>query len=282
MTDLYNTLGVEKTATQDEIKSAYRKLASKHHPDRGGDTAKFQEIQAAYATLSDEQKRAEYDNPQPQMRGFNFNGGGFPPGFEEMFGGGNPFGDVFGRRTQQPARNRTLNLQTQITLEEAFRGKELIATVQLPSGRNQVLEVKIPPGVNDGTTLRLSSMGDDSIKNVPRGDIHLTVHVLPHPIYQRQGDDLIKTLTVGCLDAMVGKTLQFDTIDNKTLEITVAPGTQHGQVLAVQGYGMPNISNPSMKGRLLLTINITIPTELTEDQKDLVKQIIKYQYAKNS
>lgn len=274
MTDYYQTLGVDRSASQDDIKRAYRGLASKHHPDKGGDTVKFQEIQAAYATLSDPQKKDEYDNPRPQ-----FHGGGMPPGFEDVFsqmfgGSGSPFSDMFGRRPQ-PVRNRNLNLQTQISLEEAFHGKELIANIQLPSGRDQVLEVKIPAGVSDGITLRLAGMGDDSIGNMPRGDIHLSIHVMPHPVYQRQGDDLIKTLSVSCLDAIVGKNVQFDTIDGKTLEMTIAPGTQHGQTLAVQGYGMPSISNAYMKGRLLLNINITVPTNLTVSQKELIKQIVK-------
>ena len=277
MTDYYQTLGVDRSASQDDIKRAYRGLASKHHPDKGGDTVKFQEIQAAYATLSDPQKKEEYDNPRPQFHGGS--GGGMPPGFEDIFsqmfgGGGSPFGDMFGQRRQQPARNRTLNLQTQITLEEAFHGKELIATIQLPSGRDQVLEVKIPAGVSDGVTLRLAGMGDDSVSNSPRGDIHLSVHVMPHPAYQRQGDDLIRGLRVNCLDAILGKTMQFDTIDGRTLEVNIQPGTQHGQTLAVAGYGMPNMSNSFMKGRLLLQINITVPTNLTATQKELVKQII--------
>lgn len=278
MTDYYQTLGVDRGASQDDIKRAYRGLASKHHPDKGGDTVKFQEIQAAYATLSDPQKKEEYDNPRPQFHGGG--GGGMPPGFEDIFsqmfgGGGSPFGDVFGGRRPQPVRNRNLNLQTQITLEEAFHGKELIATIQLPSGRDQVLEVKIPAGVSDGITLRLAGMGDDSVSNMPRGDIHLSVHVMPHPVYSRQGDDLIKSLSVSCLDAIIGKSVQFDTIDGRTLEVTIAPGTQHGQTLAVQGYGMSNMSNAYMKGRLLLNINITVPTNLTESQKELIKQIVK-------
>ena len=277
MTDYYQTLGVDRSASQDDIKRAYRGLASKHHPDKGGDTVKFQEIQAAYATLSDPQKKEEYDNPRPQFHG---GGGGMPQGFEDIFsqmfgGGGSPFGDVFGGRRPQPVRNRNLNLQTQITLEEAFHGKELIATIQLPSGRDQVLEVKIPPGVSDGITLRLAGMGDDSVGNTPRGDIHLSIHVMPHRVYQRQGDDLVKSLSVSCLDAIIGKSVQFDTIDGKTLEVMINPGTQHGQTLAVQGYGMPNMSNAYMKGRLLLNINITVPTNLTESQKELIKQIVK-------
>ena len=268
--DHYSTLGVDRNAGPDEIKLAYRRMANQHHPDRGGDKAKFQEVQAAYDTLSNPEKRQQYDSPHPQFHN------GFPGGFEEMFaqafGHGHPFGDVFGRRAQ-PVRNRNLNLQTQITLEEAFHGKDMIANITLPSGRDQVLEIKIPAGVSDGTTLRLAGMGDDTVGNMPRGDIHLSVHVMPHPEFQRQGDDLIKSLSVDCIDAMLGKRIQFNTIDGRTLEVNIAPGTQHGQTLAVQGHGMPNISNSYMKGRLLLNINITIPTNLNEHQKQLLRQI---------
>ena len=276
MTDYYQTLGVPRGAGQDEIKQAYRRLAAQHHPDRGGDTAAFQEVQAAYATLSDPEKRQQYDNPQPQFGGGGFHfGGGVPPGFEDFFahafGNGNPF---FGQGFRQPQRNRNLNLQTTITLEEAYLGKNLMANVGLPSGLEQVVEVKIPPGVRDGTVLRLAGMGDDTYNNAPRGDIHLTINIQPHHIYQRQGDDLLRTLTVSCFDAILGKTVKFDTLDGKTLEVNVAPGTQPGQTLAVQGYGMPYMADPRMKGRLLLEINITIPTDLNQQQKDLVKQLI--------
>ena len=276
MADHYQTLGVERNANQDEIKRAYRKLAAQHHPDRGGDTAKFQEIQGAYAILSDIEKKSQYDNPQPQFHGNPF-GGSVPPGMEDFFaqafGGQSPFGDIFGRR-QVPQRNRTLNLQTTILLEEAFAGKDLMANIGLPSGREQMLEVKIPPGVRDGTVLRLSGMGDDSIPGVPRGDIHLTIAIQPHNIYQRQGDDLIRNLSINCFDAILGKTIAFDTLDNKTLEVTIHPGTQHGQILAVQNYGMPYMGDQRMKGRLLLEIKVTIPTTLNEQQKNLIRQII--------
>ena len=277
MTDYYNTLGVHRDASQDEIKQAFRRMAAQHHPDRGGDTATFQEVQAAYATLSDPEKRHQYDNPQPQFGGGGFHfDGNMPPGFENFFAqafgqGGNPF---FGQGFRQPQRNRNLNLQTTITLEEAYLGKNLVANVGLPSGLEQVLEVKIPPGVRDGTVLRLAGMGDDTYNNVPRGDIHLTINIQPHHIYQRQGDDLVRTLTINCFDAILGKTVKFDTLDGKTLEVNVTPGTQPGQTLAVQGYGMPYMADPRMKGRLLLEISITIPTDLNQQQKDLVKQLI--------
>ena len=269
--DHYTTLGVDRSASPDDIKQAYRRLAAKHHPDRGGDTAEFQKIQAAYDTLGDAEKRGQYDNPQPQMNGFHF-GGGMPPGFDDIFAhfGGNPFGDVFGRRSAP--RNKTLNMQTSISLEEAYHGKSLMATIVLPSGREQLIDVKIPQGINDGTVLRLAGMGDDSIPNTPRGDIHLTVHVHPHSVFQRQGDDLVMSVDVTCIDAMLGKIISVKTIDNRNLEITIRPGTQPGQTLAAAGYGMPNVNDARFKGRMLVQINITVPT-LTESQISTIRQL---------
>jgi DnaJ-class molecular chaperone len=279
MTTHYETLGVSKDASPDEIKRAFRKLASQHHPDKGGDTKKFQEIQAAYDTLSSPEKKAAYDNPMSNMgEGFH-QYGGMPPGFEDvinqMFGGGgfNPFNNSFGFRQQpQQVKNRTLNIQTTITLEEAFYGKELVASVTLPNGKDQILEIKIPAGIQDGVTLRLGGMGDDSVPNVPRGDIHLTVNVQPHKLFQRSGDDLHCKLNLNCIDAMVGKTLEILTLDNKLLELVIKPGTQHGQVLAAAGYGMPKMSDTRYRGRMLINVNIFIPSDLTDAQKQILKE----------
>jgi molecular chaperone DnaJ len=201
-----------------------------------------------------------------------------PPGFEDvinqMFGGGfNPFNNSFGfRQGPQQVRNRTLNIQTTITLEEAFYGKDLVANVTLPNGKDQILEIKIPAGIQDGVTLRLSGMGDDSIPNVPRGDIHLTVNVQPHKFFQRSGDDLNCTLNLNCIDAMIGKTIEIQTLDNKTLELSVKPGMQHGQVMAAAGYGMPKMSDNRYRGRLLININIVVPNNLSEAQKQILKE----------
>ena len=272
--DHYNTLNVDKNASPDDIKRAYRKLASQHHPDKGGNKEKFQEVQAAYDTLSDPDKRQQYDNPAPQGFGHN----GMPQGFEDIFaafGAGHPFGDIFGRRQQQPQQNRILNIQTVVTLEEAFHGKDLIANLQLPSGRNQTLEVKIPEGVFDGVTLRLAGMGDDSFGHLPKGDIHLTVRVEPHSVFQRQGDDLITRINVNCIDAILGKTETMATIDNRLIELKIAAGVQHGQILAAAGYGMPKMGDSRYKGRMLVEVNITIPKDLTESQLNKVREIYK-------
>jgi DnaJ-class molecular chaperone len=274
MQDYYQLLGLPKNASDEEIKKAYRTLAMKHHPDRGGDSTTFQKIQEAYSVLSDPQERAEYDNPQPQFGpggpgGFHFNFG--PGGPQFNFGGGHPFADIFGGFQRQMG-NRPLQLQTAVNLEDAFYGKEIVASIQLPSGREQTINISIPQGIHEGTTLRLSGMGDDSIQGAPRGDILLVVHINDHPVFKRQGDDLLREYSVSAIDAMIGGTILVQTIDGKNLEAKIAPGTQHDTVMSLGGYGMPNFNNPSQRGRLLVKVKISIPT-LTEDQKDNLRKL---------
>ena len=117
-------------------------------------------------------------------------------------------------------------------------------------------------------------MGDDSVPNAPRGDIHLTVGVQQHHIFSRQGDDLVRTIDVNCIEAILGKTIQISAINGTLLDIKIPPGTQHGQILAAAGYGMPKVNDNRFKGRMLLSINIIIPTNFTEEQKALLTQII--------
>ena len=263
-TDFYNILGVQKNSTPDDIKQAYRRLASKHHPDRGGNAEKFKEIQLAYDTLGDPEKRSQYDNPSHAQ--FFQGHHDINDMFNQFFGGHNPF-DPFGHRQQ---KNKSLNMNIEISLEDAFNGKEMMFNISLPSGRPQTVNIKVPVGVPDGTTLRLSGLGDDSAQHLQRGDLNVTIRIKPHPEFTRQNDDLVKELKINCVEAMLGCKLNITTIEGKNLEISIPAGIQQDQILSAPGYGMPNMHDSRFKGRLLMPVKISIPSNLTEHQKNLL------------
>lgn len=275
--DYYKTLGISKDASQDEIKKAFRSLASKHHPDKGGDTAKFQEIQEAYATLSDPQKKAEYDNPSPF--GTRPDGGWQQAdvgGFEQFFHQFGPdlgsiFGNHFGQRIQ---KNKSINLQTDISLEEAYEGKTVFASYRLPTGKEKSFEVKIPAGVQNGMTLRIAGAGDDSIRHMPPGDAMLTITVRPHPLFERNGNDIVQSVEISAFDAMLGKDLEVETIGKDRLVIRIKEGTQPDSILRIQGKGMPDVRDPNVKGHHMLLIKVKVPTNLTEYQKNAIRSIL--------
>ena len=259
MTDYYKTLGVGENASPDEIKKAYRSLANKHHPDKGGDQAKFKDISVAYDNLSDPQKKAEYDQQRmygggPQVR--------FTTGdpFGDMFGqGGNPFGDIFGHmRGRQQHRNRDLNIQCQVTLLDSFQGKQLEANYRLPSGRNQTVVINVPPGISHGETIRYQGLGDDTIPNAPRGSLNVTIVVMPDSNFQRINDDLYTTVHINPIEAMIGcrKKVKFITGDDR--EIDIRPGVESGVEYASAGFGFSNI-HTNRKGRFVILVNIRTP-----------------------
>ena len=268
MTDLYKTLGIDPTASQDEIKQAYRSLAMKHHPDRnGGNDSKFKDIQGAYATLSDQQKRAEYD----QMRNgggsqFRFTSSeGFDP-FGDMFGGvppfggQHPFGDIFGR--QRVRKNRDLNIQCQISLLDSYVGKQLEASYQLPSGRLQSVIINVPPGIEHGATIRYQGLGDDSHPQLQRGKLNVTILVMQDPKFRREGNDLYTHLDISPIEAMIGCRKSVVSINGQHIAIDVRPGVETGVEYAVLGHGFANVNN-AMRGRLVAEIRIKTP-EITD------------------
>jgi curved DNA-binding protein len=273
----YQILGVDTSASQDDIKRAYRKLASQHHPDKGGDTKKFQEIQSAYETLSDPNKRNEYDNPSPfgqsPFGGWQqANMGGVPPGFEDFFS------QIFSRNqngfNRPPARNRNINLETEISLEDAFTGKSIIASYTLPSGKSKTFEVKIPAGVHDGMMLKIPGGGDQTINQLPPGDALLQIKISPHPEFQLNGIDLIKNLEISVWDAILGNDVDVKNINGEIITIKIKEGTQPGTLLRVQAKGMPDLRNNSIRGNLLLSVKVKIPTGLTEIQKSTIKTLL--------
>lgn len=264
MIDHYQTLGVQPTASPDEIKKAYRKLANQHHPDKGGDQAKFKDISVAYDTLSDTNKKAEYDMMRQgggnQFR-FHSGSGQWDP-FEQMFGGGqnpfghnHPFGDMFGR---QMRKNRDLNIQCQITLLDCYLGKQLEANYKLPSGKNQTVVINVPPGINHGETIRYQGLGDDSIPNMPRGNLNVTVIVLPDENFRRMGNDLYTTINISPIEAMIGCRKTVQTISGQQMDLDLRAGIESGAEFASHGNGFPDI-NTRVKGRFVTVVNIQTP-----------------------
>lgn len=261
--DHYTTLGVSENASQEEIKKAYRKLANQHHPDKGGDQAKFKDISVAYDTLGDANKKAEYDNQRrygggPQVR---FTTDGHDP-FSHMFGGGNPFphghpfADIFGGRRVQ--RNRDLNIQCQISLLDSFQGKQLEAQYQLPSGRSQTVVINVPPGIDHGATIRYSGLGDDSIQGMQRGDLNVTIIVLPDVNFERRGNDLYTSVDVSPIEAMIGVTKTIKTITGSTIDLVIRPGVESGVEFASAGQGFSQVQTGAV-GRFVTVVRIKTP-----------------------
>jgi curved DNA-binding protein len=276
MNDYYQTLGVSQNATPDEIKKAYRSLANKHHPDKGGDQAKFKDISVAYDTLGDQNKRAEYDQQRmggPQVR---FTSGGFND-MNDMFGGNpfgqnHPFGDIFGHMRGQMRRNRDLNIQCQITLLDSFLGKQLEANYRLPSGKAQTVVINVPPGITHGETIRYQGLGDDSMPNAPRGNLNVTVVVLGDPVFTRENDDLYTTIEISPIEAMIGCQKTALSITGKAMPIDIRPGVQSGTEFASAGQGFSN-PHSGHKGRFVIVVNIKAPAVTDPSIVARLKQI---------
>ena len=261
MTDHYQTLGVSEGASPDEIKKAYRSLANKHHPDKGGDQAKFKDISVAYENLSDPQKKAEYDQ-QRQFGGgpqFHFNtGGGFDP-FGNMFGQQNSFGDIFGHmRGNHMRRNRDLNIQCTVSFVDSYTGKQLEANYRLPSGRNQNVVITVPAGITHGDTIRYGGLGDDSIPGVARGNLNVTILVQPDPDYERRGDDLYTKINITPIEAMIGTKKKVRSLSGASLDMEIRAGVETGVEFASHGNGFPNVNN-GIKGKFVGVVNIKTP-----------------------
>lgn len=253
--DHYSTLGVSKNASIDEIKRAYRKLASKHHPDRGGSKEEFQRIEEAYRILSDPQQRQQYDNPQPQFQhdfsGFNF--GTQDDIMNELFG------QFFrqqrssgAQRTQQPTYRTVVFL----TLEQIYSGQPQEIRMQTSSGMHNA-KLDIPRGIGDGTQLRYDKL-------IPDGPLIVEFRSHPHLKFQRVGNDLHCNQKISILDLIVGTTIEWTGIDGKILMVKVPPKTQPNMTLKIAGAGMP-IANTSYYGDAYLLLKPFVPDYIHDD-----------------
>jgi curved DNA-binding protein len=269
----YDTLGISKTASPEEIKKAYRKMASQYHPDKGGDTAKFQQIEEAYRILSDPDKRSEYDNPAQQMGPnnfhFDFGGGNINDIFAQFgFGTGHPFG-----RQPQPRRNPDLRTSINIGLQESLIDQLKILSLRGANSERQTVDIKIPRGITSGTVIKYPGLGDSMFPNLPRGDLLVTVNVLENPNYQVSGLDLITNLTIDCFQAILGSEQTVVGLDGKIFLIKTPAGCQQNLKLKISGEGLWGFQN-DIKGHLFVKINITIPTNLSESQLNLIQTIV--------
>jgi curved DNA-binding protein len=273
--DYYATLGLKRGASSDDIKRAYRSMAMKHHPDRGGDEKRFKEIEEAYRFLSDPQKKQIVDmggdpNAQPGAGGFN------QGPFEFHFGGGNfddifqNFGFGFGSRPQQ--RNKSFSINVEVSLEEVLTGKEINAEVGVPGGSKKIINISIPAGIEHGQQIKYQGMGDDSIKDLRPGDLIVNLIIRNHPVFHRNGDNILCEKTISAWDAILGTALHITTLNGKKLEITIPPGTQPDTVLSCRDEGLPNIRS-KRRGSLLVRIKINIPQVNDAAQKELVKKL---------
>jgi len=345
--DFYEILGVARSATDDEIKKSYRKMAMKYHPDRNPDNkeaeAKFKEAKEAYEMLSDPQKRAAYDQyghagVDPNMGGFGGGGGGQGfGGFSDAFG--DIFGDIFGGGSQgrggpQVYRGADLRYSMEISLEEAANGHDTqirvpswsncepchgsgaepgskVETCTTCNGAGQVrvaqgffsmqqtcprcsgsgsyipkpckkchgagkiksqktLEVKIPAGIDDGMRIRSSGNGEPGVNGGPSGDLYVEVHIKPHPVFERDGDDLHCKMPISFVDAILGGEIEVPTLSGKAT-FDVPEGTQSGRTFRLRSKGIKSLRT-SLPGDLYIHVQVETPVKLTQAQKDLLKQ----------
>jgi len=257
--DYYKILGIDKKSSSEDIKRAYRKLASLHHQDKGGDTAQFQEIQEAYATLSDTNKRQQYDNPKPQ---FNFAGGGSGFNFEEIF---NIFGaDLRGQR------NTSSRMSLWVSLADVITGGPRNLSIQTNKGTTNV-EISIPKGIHDGDNVRYPGLAPDG------QDLIINYRIKPDPIWRHEGMNIITESTVDILDLILGSELSITDIIGNTYSISIPPETQPGALLRVRGRGIPARSLPGDRayapsGDLLIKLNARINGPVHSDIIDAIRK----------
>ena len=307
--DYYKTLGVSKTASTEEIKKAYRKLARQFHPDvnkKPEAEKRFKEVNEANEVLSDPDKRKRYDTIGPDFARYARAGNGGQPGNFTWSHSGRPgagatfdgdpsafsdffrsiFGDagdvsrtisadeLFGRtRTRRGARavpGQDVESEFEIALPDAYKGLEQQIEVKDQSGKTRRLSVKIPAGMKDGQRIRLAGQGGPGSGGAPAGDLYLRVRVKPHPLYQRDGDDMRMELPVALHEALLGAEVTVPTLKGR-VSLRIPPETQNGRTIRLGGQGMPRAGGGF--GDLFVTVKVVLPTKLTDEDKEAIRKI---------
>ncbi len=283
--DYYKVLGVERSATQDQIKKAYRKLAVKYHPDKNpGDKAaeeKFKEISEAYQVLGNEDSRKKYDElganwKQYEDMGYGgqgfqgfggqgfegFGGSGFSDFFDMFFGG---FGGGRGRTRTRAMKGQDLTATIDMTLREAYAGSQRMFNIG-----GDTIKISIKPGVKDGQTLRVKGKGHPGVNGGENGDLLMKINVLQDPVYQRDGDDLIRTVNIDVYTAILGGKIEIDTLKGN-VSVPIKPQTQNNSMLRLKGLGMPHYGKEG-NGSLLLKVQLMLPNHFSDKELELIKQ----------
>jgi molecular chaperone DnaJ len=294
--DYYEVLGVEKSASKDDIKKAFRKKAVEHHPDKGGDEAAFKEVNEAYEVLSDDSKRQAYDQ-------FGHAAGAGNAGFGDQGMGGNPFGAGFGGAqgfdgvqfdfggqgfgglndifevffNGGRGRARDIEVVVSIDFAEAIAGttKELslrVADHKSGERKQEAVKVKIPAGIDDGQAVKLAGKGEIG-QDGSRGDLYVRVQVRPDRRFHREGANIISEIEIDMVTAALGGEIEVETITGP-VTIKVPEGTQNGKILKVSGKGMPLVGS-DRHGDHIVAINVSTPTKLSSKQKDLLREFQK-------
>lgn len=289
--DYYQALGVERSASKEQIRKAYRALARRYHPDvnkSAGAEDRFKEITEAHEVLSDPEKRKRYDT-----LGANWQAGqdfAPPPGWESAFGGAGAesfsdlgdfsdfFASLFGgrgvdprSRASRPRRGQDQEAELEVTLREVIDGGRKRVTLQDDGGQRR-FDVALPIGVRDGTRIRLGGQGSAGAAGGPAGDLYLRVRLLRDPRFTVDGDDLRSTVRVTPWEAALGAAVDVETVTGQAT-VKIAPGTSSDQTLRLRGLGLPRTAD--QRGDLLVTLQIAVPTTLTARERELFEQLAK-------
>ena len=259
MKDYYQILGVTRSATADEIKVAYRRLASQHHPDKGGDKERFQEIQQAYAVLSDPDQRQQYDNPRPQFGPMNFGANGFD--LDQIF-------NMFGAQ-MRGHQSRTPRLQLWIGLRDAAEGGTRTVAIQV-NNTVENISIDIPVGVADGDAIRYPGLAPG------RQDLIITFRIRPESGWTRDGVDVTRDISVSVYDLILGAEVAVEDIRGRQLLLKIPAGTQPGSLMRMRGQGLPASTLPGRAGGragdMLVRVAARVPTTFSSEFIDAVRR----------